>query len=66
MNKQQLISALKAHSRCDFVSRKQLTTFLGLKDPKSVDTYIHGLPSVNQRYFIPDVADEILQQCKWR
>jgi len=66
MNRHQLIAALKKHTQCDFVSRKQLTIFLGLKDSKSVDQYIHGLPSVNQRYFIPDVADEILQQCRWK
>lgn len=66
MNKQQLSNDMQKFTGGSFITRKQITKYLCLKDPKSVDCYTHGLPSVNSRFFIPDVAESIINAMKWR
>ena len=66
MNKKALAQDMKRVTGGSFITRKELTSYLNLKDPKSVDPYLFDLPAVNQRFFIDDVADAIISQCKWR
>jgi len=66
MNKQQLIERMEKATGTNFITRSELTDFLNVKDPKSVDQFLHGLPSVCQRYFVPDVCEEIVSKMKWR
>lgn len=43
-----------------FITRQQLTTYLGLKDAHCVDKYLFRLDKVGGRYFfIPDVAEAL-------
>ena len=65
MNKQQLIHSMEKATGKSVITRSQLADYLNLKDAKSVDVHLTGLPSVNQRFFIPDVAENILNNCKW-
>lgn len=66
MNKKELIAEMKQFSGGSFITRKALSDFLALSDPKSVDRYINGLPRLNQRYFIGDVVDRMLEECEYR
>lgn len=66
MNKQEMVFALKKNTENSFTTRKRLMDYTGYIDAKSVDPYIHGLPSVNSRYFIIDVAEQLIEQCRWR
>ena len=66
MNKQELITSMEKATGTTFITRLELADFLHLKDPKSVDAYLFGLPSINKRYFVPDVADTIIENMKWR
>ncbi len=66
MNKQDLIKDMERKVEASVITRKQLAEYLNLKDAKSVDVYLHGLPSINQRYFIADVAEQMLANMNWR
>lgn len=66
MNKKELQSDMQKFAGGSFITRKQITKYLCLKDSKSIDRYIFGLPSVNKRYFVPDVAENIINAMKWR
>lgn len=66
MNKNELSKDMERCIGGSFITRKQIASYLCLKDPKSIDRYTHGLPSVNQRFFIPDVAAAIIDNMKWR
>ena len=66
MTKKELIEDMKRHAGSGFVSRSWLAEYLHLKDPKSVDRYLYNLQTVNSRYFIADIAENIMQQCKYR
>lgn len=66
MKRNDLISDMKrAAAGSSFISRKGLADYMSLKDPKSVDRYLSGLQSLNQRFFIPDVVDQMLSQVKF-
>jgi len=67
MNRNELITDLR---RCvsggGFITRAELAAYMNLKDPKSIDRYLSGLPRINKRYFIADIADRLLANCNWR
>ena len=62
MNHKELIADMQKHSRAGFMSRQQLSEYLGYKDPHSVDKYLHGLTSIGRQYFIGDIADSLLER----
>lgn len=67
MKRSDLISAMmKSAGGSGFISRKQLAKFMSLKDAKSVDRYLTGLQCLNQRYFVNDVADKMLEQVSYK
>lgn len=66
MNKRTLIADMKKSAGSSFITRSWLAEYLHLKDPKCVDRYIYGLPRLNSRYFIDDVAERMIDQCDYR
>lgn len=63
MNKQALTADLRRScGGASFITRTELTAYLGYSCPKRVDKYIKGLERLGTRYFIPDVADRIISQ----
>lgn len=66
MNKKDLIADMKRSAGGSFIPRAWLAEYLHLKDPKSVDRYISGLPRLNGRYFIDDVAERMMSECDYR
>jgi hypothetical protein len=62
MERKELIYRMeKSVDGASFITRIELARFLGYKDPHYVDRYLHGLPRINKKYFIGDVAT-MLQQ----
>lgn len=63
MNKSQLIEQLQAHTGgVMFVTRAELTRFLGLSNPRSVQPYLEGLDAVRGKlYYVPDVASRLME-----
>lgn len=51
---------------CDgggFITRKKLADYMGIKDPRAVARYLHGLVAIDGRYYyIQDVANELIQK----
>ena len=66
MTKKELIADMQKHAGSGFITRSWLAKYLHLKDPKSVDRYLYNLQTVNSRYFIADVVENILQQSEYR
>lgn len=66
MNKIDIVKDMERKVEASVITRKQLAEYLNLKDAKSVDVYLHGLPSINQRYFIADVAERLIDNMKWK
>ena len=66
MKRQDLIADMKKKTESSFITRKDLAAFMGLKDAKSVDRYLVGLPTLNKRFFINDVADRMLAEVTFR
>ena len=66
MNKKELISDMKKTIGASFITRNELARYMNLKDPASVDRYLYGLPRLNSRYFIPDVAERMMEQLEFR
>ena len=64
MTKTELTKAMQHHAGCSFITRSQLASFMGYKNPASVAKYLYPLERVDKRYFIPDVADEILREAR--
>lgn len=62
MTKQELVRDMKTFSGGGFMTRQQLMVYMGYKDPHKVDKYLREIPSINKRYFIPDVAANMLDQ----
>ena len=48
-----------------FVTRKQVATFMGKKDPHQIDWALSGLERTadGKMYYIPDVVDAIKRGC---
>ena len=65
MKRNDLISDMKRATGSSFISRKGLADYMSLRDAKSVDRYLSGLQCLNQRYFIPDVVDQMLSQVRF-
>ena len=63
MTKRELVRGLKsAVDGSSFITLTELTKYLGLKDKYKVRRkYLLGLNSIGKRYFIDDVADELLK-----
>lgn len=62
MNKQQLVKDMKGATGSSFITLKELTTYLGHKDPQKIRRkYCTGLERVGVSYFIPDVVDRIME-----
>lgn len=59
MTKSELIKDMKAFTNAGFITRKQLSDYMGKKDPHYVDKYLDGLEKVGRNYFIPDVAESL-------
>lgn len=66
MEKKQLVTDMTRSAGGSFVTRQWLADYMNLKDPKSVDRYLQGLPRLNKRYFVGDIADAMLSQCAYR
>lgn len=60
MNKKELINDMKQYCGAGFISKTQLASYMGYKSSNSVTPYLHGLLSIDRRYFIPEVADRLL------
>ena len=61
MEKKKLIARMKEHTNnACFISKKELAEALGYESVNSVSKFVYGLPKVNKRYFIDDVADSII------
>lgn len=65
MIKQDLVRALKRHADgADFIIKQEVARCLGV-DRHTVSRYLSGLDRIGgNRYFIPEVADRILQEVK--
>ena len=60
MNRKEMINDMKKAVKAGFISKQQLSDFLGYKSPNSVSKYLYGLASIDRRYYIPDVVDSLL------
>ncbi|MGN0715546.1 MAG: hypothetical protein ACI4WY_05600 [Anaerovoracaceae bacterium] len=60
MTKKELTKSMQDFTGCSFITKAQLMTFMGYKSPNSVTKYLHPLQRVDKRYYIPDVAEEVL------
>lgn len=61
MNRKELISQMKSYTNAGFISKKQLADFMGYKSVNSVGQYLANITKIDNRYFIPEVADAILR-----
>lgn len=66
MNKRELINDMKRAAGGSFVTRSWLAKYMNHPDPHSVDRFIHNLPRINQRYFIDDIAEQIISQSTYK
>jgi len=49
----------------EFITLKQISAFMGIKDPKGCRRYVYGLPRIsNKYYFIPDVAERLFENAE--
>lgn len=66
MDKTELRKAMKQHTGgAEFITATELTTFLGYSKESSKRVkakFLVGLQSIDKRYFIPEVADRILER----
>lgn len=63
MKKIELIEQLQSHTGgVPFITRTELTRFLGFSNPRSVQPYLEGLDAVRGRlYYVPDVASRLME-----
>lgn len=66
MNKKDLMNEMRTATGASFITRKQVSTLLNLRDPGSVDKFLYGLPRISGRYFIGDVAERLIDQLEFR
>ena len=64
MNRKELINQMKSHTGACFINKKELASFMGYKSVNSVTQYLYGLTRIDNRYFIPEVADALLRGTK--
>lgn len=65
MTKNELTKSMKDFTGCSFITRVQLATFMGYKNPASVAKILYPLQRFEKRYFIPDVVEEVLNNAKY-
>lgn len=67
MDKQTLVRRMsQSCGGSDFISLKELSAYLGLKNTQRVrSTFLTDVPKINSKYFIPDVAQSILDHTKY-
>lgn len=61
MERKELIAQMKSYTNAGFISKKQLASFMGYKSVNSVGKYLATITKIDDRYFIPEVADAILR-----
>lgn len=61
MKKNEIIKDMQASVGSSFITRKKLAMYLGRKDPKDVDKYLMGLDRLGTTYFVPDVAERLME-----
>lgn len=66
MTKTELSKGMQAFTGCSFITRLQLMDFMGYRSVNSVTKYLYGLPRVDKRYYIPDVAAAIVEQVTYK
>ena len=64
MTKKEIIDDLKRYTGSGFVTRKELAAYMGYRSVASVDAFIAGLPRIDKRYFIPDVAELMIMKSR--
>lgn len=47
-----------------WMTEKQFMTYMGYKSPQSVGRLLFGLPKINKRYNILDLADVLMEEYK--
>ena len=60
MTKTELTKAMRDFAGSSFITRLQLSQFMGYKKPQSVDRYLYPLERIDKKYFIPDVAEQLM------
>ena len=66
MTKTELVKGMQAFTGGGFINRDELKKFLGYKDSHSIAKFLCGLERVGNRYFIPDVAEQIIHVSRGR
>ena len=66
MTKTELSKGMQEFTGCSFITRLQLMDFMGYRSVNSVTKYLHDLPRVDKRYYIPDVAAAIAAQITYK
>ncbi len=66
MTKTELSKGMQAFTGCSFITRLQLMEYMGYRSVNSVTKYLHSLPRVDKRYYIPDVAAAIAAQITYK
>lgn len=61
MTKVELERSMRQHVKAEFISRNELTQYLGYKRNSSVDNVLRGLDKFQSKYFIPEVAARMVQ-----
>lgn len=64
MTKTELVKSMQSYVGSSFITRIQLAGYMGYKNPSSVAKYLYGLERIDKKYFIPDVADQLLHTAR--
>jgi len=63
--KQEMIAEMKKSTDgASFIDRKQLAKHMGFKDAHSVDIYLAPLRKTKNKYFIPEVVEQIMENSR--
>ena len=54
-----MIAEMKSFTGSDFITARELATYMGYKRTVSVKAILSDLPKANTKYFIPDVAERM-------
>lgn len=66
MNKRMIAEQIKqANDGKPFIRRIDLARIMGHSDPKTVDKFLRGLSTVNERYLVEEVAEQIAAKQKY-
>lgn len=65
MIKSDVTAALrKAAGGAEFISQKEIRQCLGYSDKAKVREIVQGINGIGNRYYIPDVAERIMQEVR--